>query len=76
MTHRVSEFCNSNYRLITIYQAIDMKRPYQIPLTQKVLFVGNTDTLKFSDITTLSGPGDPSAAPQRLVPVGNKSTEL
>ncbi|MBR1922946.1 MAG: hypothetical protein IJ838_04265 [Paludibacteraceae bacterium] len=53
-----------------------MKRPYQIPLTQKVLFVGNTDTLKFSDITTLSGPGDPSAAPQRLVPVGNKSTEL
>ena len=52
-----------------------MLLPYQSPRTERVIFVGNTDTLDFTGITELSGPGDPLSAPRQLVPPGNKMNE-
>ncbi len=53
---------------------IEMKRPYQHPLTQKVLFAGNTDTLNFTNLTDLSNAGNPGDS--SVIPAPSRSKEL
>ncbi len=52
-------------------------KTYITPHTEKVVFVGNTDTLNFSNLTDATNAGNPGAPARRSTDIipGNKRLE-